>query len=309
MNRFVRFLLHTVIIVVLFFAVGLGGAGLENSAGGSVTAVSFFAVFGLPLFIILQLAFDTLEDVDNIIVAFLRGALVFIGVAAVVLSFLLQQGMYAGEEVGELASFGDKLFIGAFPASMLAALYLYVGLQFTDNKSKVLIIPVASYVGGFVINLICTLLGKYVAPFFYGWFLFALVAVLAVVLIVVLIKCGNDWTEKMYPSESTKAPSMSEAERKLRVFLNDFKNNPKEYLKYNDITYYTPWSYSLNVSTKRIYFTGAFALTGYQGSREGEKMMNQDVEEILKKGLDYVGESDSYYRSYSWNVEANMTMR
>ena len=116
-------------------------------------------------------------------------------------------------------------------------------------------------------------------------------------------------TEKMYPSESPKAPSMSEAERKLRVFLNDFKNNPKEYLKYNDITYYTPWSYTLNVSTKRIYFTGAFALTGYQGSREGEKMMNQDVEEILKKGLDYVGESDSYYRSYSWNVEANMTMR
>ena len=50
-------------------------------------------------------------------------------------------------------------------------------------------------------------------------------------------------------------------------------------------------------------------MTGYQGSREGEKMMNQDVEEILKKGLDYVGESDSYYRSYSWNVEANMTMR
>ena len=311
MNRFVRFLVHTAMIAALFLFFGLVGADIDNDTGGSVSTMSLYAVFGVPLFIILQLAFDTLEDVDNIIVSFLRGALVVIGLVAVGLSFLMQQGVYANQDAGTISNVFLASIMASFPLAVITGAYFYIGLQFTDAKWKCLIAPICGILVSFVINLICVLLGKYVSPFFDGWFLFALVGVLMIVAVIALIKCGDSWTEKMYPSDSPrpKTPAMSEEERKLRVFLDDFKRNPKEYLKYEDITYYTPWSYTLNVSSKRIYFTGAFAVNGYQPSKQGEQMMNKDVEEVLNKGLEYVAKSNSYYSPYSWSVTANMTMR
>ena len=310
MNKFVRFLLHTVMLVALFLVLGVGGSEIDNDAGGSISTVSLFALVGLPVFILLHLAFDTLEDVDNGFVSFLRGVLLAIGLIGTALSFLLQQAAFASEDAGTISNVFSASMVAAFPLTMITALYFYFGLQFTDAKWKGLLAPVAGYLTSFVINLICTLLGKYVAPFFYGWFLMALVGGLIVVLIIVLIKCGADWTEKIYPSAPTPKPKgMTDDERKLRYLLDEFKNNPQVYLKYNDVTYYTPWSYSLNVSSKRLYFSGAFALEGYYPSREGESKMNEELVRFLKGVLDIVGEKNSYYKSYGWSVEANMTMR
>ena len=311
MNKFVRFLLHTVILVALFVLLGTLGSGIDNDQGGSVTAPSLFALAGLPFFIILQLVFDTLEDVENGFVAFLRGLLTAIGLIGTALSFLLQQAAFASEDAGTIANVFSASLVAAFPLTMITALYFYFGLQFTDAKWKGLIAPVAGYLVSFVINLICTLLGKYVAPFFYGWFLMALVGGLIVVLIIVLIKCGSDWTERIYPSDSAPKPKkgMSLAERKLRYLLDDMKNNPHEYLKYKDVTYHTPWGYSLNVSSKRLSFWGAFTLDGYYPSREGEMKMNEEILTLLNKALDIVGDLDSDFKSYKWSVDANMTMR
>ena len=308
MNKFVRFLLHTVIIAVLFLFFGLVGADIDNDAGGSVSTMSIFAIFGLPLFIILHLVFDTLEDVDSVIVSFLRGALVVIGLIAVALSFLLQQGLYASEDAGTISNFFLASIMASFPLATVAGVYFYAGLQFTDRKWKGLIAPVCSVLASFVINLICVLLGKHVAPFFDGWFLFALVGVLIVVFIIVFIKCGDSWTEKLYPSDPTPTLPVTDIdEKKLRFLLDKLKTHPEQCLETGSlhINYYTPWSYSLKVSAKKISFSGGFSIPGVDTSA-AKKKMDEVIKETIKDCLKIVAEGNSDYNPYSWSIYVDM---
>lgn len=315
MNRFVRFLVHTAMIAALFLFFGLVGADIDNDTGGSVSTMSLYAVFGVPLFIILQLAFDTLEDVDNIIVSFLRGALVVIGLVAVGLSFLIQQGLYANEDAGTISNVFLASIMASFPLAVITGAYFYIGLQFTDAKWKCLIAPICGILVSFVINLICVLLGKYVSPFFDGWFLFALVGVLMIVAVIALIKCGDSWTEKLYPSDSTPAHTPPPVagntdEAKLRFLLDKLKTCPGQCLETGSlsINYYTPWSYTLKVANKSIYFSGDFSIAGVDKSA-AKKKMDEVIEDTIKDCLRIVAEGNSYYSPYGWSIKVSMHAR